>query len=87
MPATLERTTSIADFRARIGEYAEVVASGESLVVTRYNKPIFRVLPVSASGRKPVGRGILAKYADVTRIPLEDGAWARDVEERDRDHM
>lgn len=87
MPATLERTTSIADFRARIGEYAEVVASGESLVVTRCNKPIFRVLPVSASGREPVGRGILAKYADVTRIPLEDGAWARDVEERDRDHM
>ena len=87
MPATLERTTSIADFRARIGEYAEVVASGESLVVTRYNKPIFRVLPVSASGREPVGRGILAKYADVARIPLEDGAWARDVEERDRDHM
>ena len=87
MTAILERTTSIADFKARIGEYADAVASGESLVVTRYNKPIFRVLPVYASGREPVGRGSLAKHADVSRIPLEDDAWARDVEERGRDHM
>lgn len=87
MPLTLERTASIADFKAKIGEYADAVAGGESFVVTRYNKPVFKVVPVSPGGKLPHGRGILNRYADISKIPFEKGAWAADVMERADDFM
>lgn len=85
MPATLERTASMAEFKARLSEYAEAIANGESVVVTRYNKPVFRATPVETEGSVPRCKGALAKYADPAKIAGEESAWRKDVMRRAAD--
>lgn len=41
--------------------------------------------PSDLQARKPAGCGILHEYADVDKIPLEDGAWSRSVSDRSDD--
>ena len=85
MESVVERRTSIADFKARISEYAAAVEGGASFTVTRYNKPVFRVVPVKEVGKEPCCKGMLSKYADIEKIPFEKGAWGRDVVRREAD--
>ena len=79
MLAVPEKVVSITDFRAKISEYAGLIAGGESFLVTRYNKAIFRVDPIRQNGSAPRCKGILAKDADPSKIPFEEEAWSRAV--------
>lgn len=87
MGAVVERRISIADFKAKISEYSEAVHRGETLIVTRYNRPVFKVSPVEPLGAEPHCRGILAEYVDPGKIPLEEGAWGKDVVRRAADFV
>lgn len=82
MPVVLEKQVSIADFKARISEFAEDIAKGNSIVVTRYNKPVFKAVPADAIGREPKCKGMLAAYADTSKISLEHDAWEQEAAER-----
>ena len=38
---------SITDARARLSEYIKLVEAGETVVLTRRNKPVAKLLPIS----------------------------------------
>lgn len=40
------QTVSLAEVKAKLSEYGERAAKGEEIVVTRYGKPVFRLMPI-----------------------------------------
>ena len=40
------QTVSVAEVKAKLAEYGERAARGEEIVVTRYGKPLFRLVPI-----------------------------------------
>lgn len=53
---------------------------GIESVITVYNRPVAKITPIDKPQEKePSSRGILAAYADASKIALEEGAWERAV--------
>lgn len=40
------QTVSVAEVKAKLAEYGERAARGEEIVVTRYGKPLYRLMPI-----------------------------------------
>lgn len=69
-------TASMADFKAHLAEYAAAAARGKRIEITRYNKPIMRVIPIEdGNAGKASSLGALAEWADAGKIEQEKRAW------------
>ena len=63
---------NIAEAKARFSELVRKALSGERVVITRDNKPLLELVPLSASGQKRVpgsARGLVRIAPDFDAIP------------------
>lgn len=74
----------IAEAKAHLSSLVErVEKNGEAMILERYGRPAALVVALPrAQGVERRARGLLAEYADADRFALEEGAFARAMEEK-----
>ena len=50
----MKQLLNLKDLRENVSKYAALVAKGDSFIVTRRSKPLFRISPVEESGWETV---------------------------------
>jgi prevent-host-death family protein len=66
-------TASVAEVKAKFAEYSERAARGEEIVVTRYGKPVCRLMPVVKERYRYANSGIVeCDDAQLTAPPFTD---------------
>lgn len=76
---------SIAEAKSQLSRLvAKAHDHGVEIVINVYNKPMAKIVPIGEAEKKTGHSclGILARYADPSRIELEDSAWEKAVKER-----
>lgn len=51
-------TTNVGEFKAHLSEYLKRVEAGETLVISRHNRPIAEIRPLATSSREPRPYGV-----------------------------
>lgn len=67
--------------KQNFGKVLDDVSRGETYTVFRRNKPVARIVPITQSSSRETF-GALASYADPTKIPLEQDAFASAIEDK-----
>ena len=69
---------NVADAKARLSSLVREVLAGSEVIIARDNKPLVKMVPVSARGRRVPGsaKGLIAMAADFD-APLDDFAGYR----------
>ena len=63
------QTVNIAEVKAKFAEYSERAAKGEEIVVTRYGKPVCRLVPVEEKPYPYLNTGIVGGDRDQWTAP------------------
>ena len=71
---------SIREMRSQLGKLDTLVAEERELIVTRHNKPVARILPITGEKKKPSHRALRDRLP-YQEIPSEE-LTRRDREER-----
>ena len=67
------QTVNVAEVKAKFAEYGERAARGEEIIVTRYGKPLFRLMPVKEERYRYANSGIVeCDDAQLTAPPYTD---------------
>ena len=67
------QTVSVAEVKAKLSEYGERAARGEEIVVTRYSKPLYRLVAVQAERYRYANSGVVDRDdAQLTAPPFTD---------------
>jgi len=61
------QTVSLAEMKAKLSDYGERAARGEEIIVTRYGKPAFRLMPLTQER---------FRYANSGRMKGDPAQWA-----------
>jgi len=68
------KTISIAELRHDPGPALDAVATGDSYVITRYRRPVARLVPVEPT-LAPSGREVMEALHSLTSVP----GWAEEL--------
>ena len=64
---------SISEAKAKLSELVEKARLGEEVVITKLNRPVAKIVPISPAVRRPgTGKGHVLYMADDFDSPLED---------------